>query len=121
MFLLSRALVYVTRVPGRVLAPILLAFVVIGAYSAQNSETDVLYVFVFGLLGVAMERLGYSRPAMLLGFVLGETIERHFQVSLKAYGWLFFLRPISIAIIVIALACLLWPSRRRIFALWGTR
>jgi TctA family transporter len=121
MFLLSRFLVYVTRIPGRVLAPILLAFVVIGAYSAQNSETDVLYVFVFGLLGVAMERLGYSRPALLLGFVLGETIERHFQVSLKAYGWLFFMRPISIAIIVIALACLLWPSRRRIFALWGTR
>ncbi len=121
MFLLSRTLVYVTRVPGRVLAPILLVFVVIGTYAAQNSATDVLYVFIFGVLGVAMERLNYNRPALLLGFVLGETIERYFQVSLKAYGWLFFMRPVSIAIIVIALVCLLWPSRRQIASLWGRR
>ncbi len=81
----------------------------------------MLYVFIFGVLGVAMERLGYSRPALLLGFVLGETIERYFQVSLKAYGWSFFMRPISLAIIAIALLCLLWPNRRRIAALWRPR
>lgn len=121
MFLLSRTLVYVTRVPGRVLAPVLLVLIVIGAYAAQNSATDVLYVFIFGILGVAMERLNYNRPALLLGFVLGETIERYFQVSLKAYGWLFFMRPVSIAIIVIALVCLLWPSRRQIASLWRHR
>jgi TctA family transporter len=64
-----------------------------------------------------MERFGYNRPALLLGFVLGETIERNFEVSLKAYGPWFFLRPISIAIIVLMLVCMLWPNRRRLAAL----
>jgi TctA family transporter len=118
MFLLSKSLVYVTRVPGNVLAPILLVLVMIGTYSAEGNTIDVLFVFVFGALGVAMERLGYNRPALLLGFVLGESIERYYQVSVSAYGPFFFLRPISLAIIGAALLALLWPSRRRIALLW---
>lgn len=118
MFLLSRTLVAITRVPGGVLAPVLLVLVVIGAYAAENNANDVLFVFVFGALGLAMERLGYNRPALLLGFVLGEGLERHLEVSLAAHGPLFFMRPVSLAIIAVALAFLLWPSRRRIALLW---
>ena len=118
MFLLSKALIYITRVPGHVLAPILLALVVVGTYSADNNVNDVWFIFIFGALGVAMERLNYNRPALLLGFVLGETIERNFQISMKAYGPAFVLRPISIAIIALALAFLLWPNRRRLTLLW---
>ena len=114
MFALSKTLIYVTRVPGRVLAPILLVLVCLGTYSAENNPIDVLFVFIFGVIGVTMLRLGYNRPAMLLGFVLGETIERYYQVSMNAYGATFFMRPISLAIIVVALACLLWPNRKRL-------
>ncbi|MPZ56266.1 MAG: hypothetical protein GEU91_07135 [Rhizobiales bacterium] len=118
MFLLSKFLIYITRVPGQVLAPILLVLIMIGTYSAENSPVDVLFVFIFGALGVAMYRLGYNRPALLLGFVLGELIERYYQVSMNAYGGLFFLRPISISIIVLALICLLWPNRKRLMLKW---
>jgi TctA family transporter len=118
MFLLSKSLIYVTRVPGHVLAPILLVLVVIGTFSAENNVFDVLFVFIFGVLGVAMERLDYNRPALLLGFVLGESIERYYQVSVNAYGSFFLARPISIAIIVIALVVLMWPNRKRIALLW---
>ena len=118
MFALSKSLIYVTRVPGHVLAPILLVLVCIGTYAAQNNPTDVMFVFIFGVLGVTMERLDYNRPALLLGFVLGETIERYLQISLNAYGDLFFLRPISLAIIALALACIFWPSRKHLTRLW---
>jgi len=114
MFALSKSMVYVTRIPGHVLAPILLVLVAIGTYSSENNVNDVLFVFIFGILGVAMLRLGYNRPALLLGFVLGETIERYYQVSMNAYGATFFMRPISITIIVLALICLLWPNRKRL-------
>lgn len=114
MFLLSKLLIHITRVPGRVLAPILLVLIMLGTYSTENNFIDVLFVFAFGALGIAMVRLGYNRPALLLGFVLGETIERYYQVSMNAYGALFFLRPISITIIVLALIALLWPNRKRI-------
>jgi len=50
-----------------------------------------------------MERLHYSRAALLLGFVLGDLIERYFLVSLKAHGPFFFMRPIALAIIALVL------------------
>ena len=92
--------------------------VVIGTYSAQNNTYDVLWVFIFGMLGIAMERLYYSRAALLLGFVLGELIERYFQVSMKAYGPFFFMRPITLAIIALVAVGLLWPQRRYLVRLW---
>ena len=113
MFALSKSLIHVTRVPGRVLAPILFVLVLIGTYAAENNAYDVAFVFAFGMLGVAMERLDYSRPALLLGFVLGELIERYFHVSLQAHGPLFFTRPVSLAIIALALACLMWVRLRK--------
>ena len=118
MFLLSKFLIYITRVPGQVLAPILMVLIMIGTYSAENNPIDVLFVFIFGALGVSMYRLGYNRPALLLGFVLGELIERYYQVSMSAYGGLFFLRPISIAIVALALLCLFWPNRKRLMLRW---
>jgi putative tricarboxylic transport membrane protein len=118
MLLLSKSLIYITFVPGRVLAPILLVMVMAGTYGAENNINDVIFVFIFGALGVAMERLGYNRPALLLGFVLGEMIERYYQVSMNAYGPTFFLRPISLTIIVLAAICLLWPSRKRLVMRW---
>ena len=114
MFVLSKPLMYLTRIPGRALAPVLLVLVALGAYSAENNPVDVLMVFVFGALGVAMERLGYNRPALILGFVLGEMIERYYQVSTSAYGAGFLLRPISLVIIALTLFAILWPSRRRL-------
>lgn len=118
MFLLSRFLIHITRVPGRLLAPILLVLIMVGAFSTENNMIDVLFVFIFGALGIAMVRLGYNRPALLLGFVLGGTIERYYQISLHAYGPYFFLRPISLTIIALALIALIWPNRRRIAMLW---
>jgi putative tricarboxylic transport membrane protein len=121
LFLLSRFLIYITVVPGRVLAPILLVLIMIGTFAADRNPIDVLFVFIFGALGVTMQRYGYNRPALLLGFVLGELIERYYQVSMSAYGATFFLRPISLIIIALALICLLWPSRRRLALMWRWR
>ena len=118
MFVLSKSLIYVTRVPGHIFAPILLVLVVIGAYAGENSVGDVVFVFIFGALGLAMERFGYNRPALLLGFVLGELLERNLEISLAAHGPFFFLRPISMTIIIATLALILWPNRRRLVLLW---
>ena len=114
MFALSKPLMAITRIPGRALAPALLVLVAIGAYSAENNPVDVLMVFFFGALGVTMERFGYNRPALILGFVLGEMIERYYQVSSNAYGPWFVLRPISLLIIALTLFGVLWPNRKRL-------
>ena len=86
---------------GRVLAPILLVLVVLGAYTSGNNAMDVVFVFVFGLLGIFMKHLNYSRPALVLGFILAPILETYLSISLNAYGWDIFTRPISLVLMAL--------------------
>ena len=86
---------------GRVLAPILLVLVVLGAYMSGNNAMDVVFVFVFGLLGIFMKHLNYSRPALVLGFILAPILETYLSISLNAYGWDIFTRPISLVLMAL--------------------
>ena len=63
--------------------------------------TVLTMMFALALLGLVFARLGYSRPSFFLGYVLGNLAERYFGIALLAYGWTFFLRPISLFIIVL--------------------
>ncbi|MGQ0664463.1 MAG: tripartite tricarboxylate transporter permease [Pseudomonadota bacterium] len=116
MLVLTNPLARLTLVPGRILAPLLLVLVVIGAYSVDGNFIDVVFVFVFGALGVAMTRLDYSRPALLLGFVLGELVERYFHISSSAYGAWFLTRPLSLAIVALLALAIAWPYAKRLLA-----
>jgi TctA family transporter len=106
-----------TRVDGQVLGPLLLVLVVLGAYSSAGNPIDVLFVFIFGALGHLMRAHGFSRPSLLLGFVLGSMIETNFDISLNAYGPWFFTRPISLVLVAMIVVGLVLPqvreSRRR--------
>ena len=102
----------VTRLQGHVLGPLLLVLVVLGAYSTNNNPIDVLFVFIFGGLGYFMRELGFSRPALMLGFVLGVPVETYLHISLSAYGPWFFTRPISLVIAALILAGIMVPLIR---------
>jgi TctA family transporter len=55
-------------VPYRFLAPAILLFCCIGAYSLQNSTFHVLQVAMFGVLGYIFVRLGCEGAPFLLGW-----------------------------------------------------
>lgn len=112
MLSLARLLARISFVNGEVLAPLLLGLVVLGAYSANNNPLDVLMVFVFGVFGYFLKELDYSRPALLLGFVLGSSIETYLHISLQAYGPSFLLRPIAVGIIALIVLGVCWPLLR---------
>lgn len=96
------------------LFPYLLVLVMIGVYVATLSTMNFIVALVFGLLGLVMKRYGYSRPALLLGFVLGSLFERYSLLSIKIYGPLFFLRPIPLAMLAIIALLLSYPNLNRI-------
>jgi putative tricarboxylic transport membrane protein len=86
------------RVPYAVLMPIIIALCVTGSYSLKNSVWDVGQMLVFGVLGYAMKKLGYSPAALVLALVLGPLAERALRQSLiisDAGIGIFFLRPIA--------------------------
>ena len=94
----------VAFIPGSLLAPIVLVFALTGAFSYHARFEDVLVTVLFGVIGLIMRRLDYNRPALLLGFILGPIFEKFFFIALKADGPYFFMRPISLALIVIIIA-----------------
>lgn len=101
MIPLAALVSHLSSLRGTLLAPLLLVLIVLGAYASANSELDVLAVFIFGLLGLAMKQLNYSRPALILGFILGPIIETYLHISLQAYGGGMFTRPIALVLLIL--------------------
>ena len=108
-FALARPVSALLRLRGRVLAPWLLALVVLGAFATDNDPTDVVFVFVFGALGLAMRALDYSRPALLLGFVMAPLLETYLHIAMQAYGLAFVARPTFLAVVGVAVLVAAWP------------
>jgi TctA family transporter len=108
MLALIRPVARLTRLRGRVLAPLLLVLMVLGVYSSRASLADVALMFAAGGLGWAMRRFGYSRAAFILGFVLGDLVETYLNISLQAYGIGFILRPGTLVIGLLVLAAAVW-------------
>ncbi|MEI9478518.1 MAG: tripartite tricarboxylate transporter permease [Deltaproteobacteria bacterium] len=97
--------VQVLRVPRRILLPLILFFCIIGAYAANNSFFDVGVMMVFGVLGYLMRRFDYEPAPMVLAFVLGPILENSMRQSLKLSGGnfgIFFSRPVSVTLLVLA-------------------
>ena len=108
------------RVPYTILMPLIIIFCITGAYSLKNSVWDVGQMLVFGVLGYAMKKLGYSPAALVLALVLGPLAERALRQSLiisDAGLGIFFLRPISAVLTVTALVAVAVPVVRALLAM----
>lgn len=73
----------VVRVPKRILLPVVTVLCVIGAYACQTRLFDVGLMLVFGLLGYALRRRGYSTAAVTLGLVLGGMMDSNFRRAIS--------------------------------------
>jgi len=107
------------RVPYGILMPMIIVFCITGAYSLKNSVFDVGQMLVFGVLGYAMKKLGYSPAALTLALVLGPLAERALRQSLiisDSGAGIFFMRPISAVLMVAAIAAVLVPTLRGLAA-----
>jgi putative tricarboxylic transport membrane protein len=93
-------------VPAAKLFPPLLVIMAMGAYQASRDWGDLLLFLAIGILGWFMKHLGWSRPALLIGFVLAVAAERYLWISWELHGWAWLARPgvIVIGVLVVALA-----------------
>ncbi len=90
-------------VPYRYLAPAILLFCCIGAYSLQNSTFHVMQVAAFGVLGYIFVRLGCEGAPFLLGLVLGPQMEEYFRRAMllsRGDAMVFLERPISLGLLI---------------------
>jgi putative tricarboxylic transport membrane protein len=106
----------ILRVPVWLLFPGVLGISIVGAYSVSGSLFDIATLAAFGLLGFVMVKLEFPIAPMVLGFVLGDPLERAVRQSLSmSMGdpTILVARPISAVILVIAALILLSPLLRR--------
>ncbi len=70
--------------------PSVLAIIYIGAFEGSRNWGDLYSLLAFGLLGWTMKQLKWPRPPFILGFVLGDILERYLFISMERYGteWL---------------------------------
>jgi TctA family transporter len=97
-------------VPYRVMYPAILLFCCIGAYSINNNVFDVFMTIPFAILGYIFKKLDCEPAPMLLGFVLGKLMEEYLRraMTISRGDWtVFFTRPLSATLLVMAIILLL--------------
>ena len=66
---------YISKIPMRVFFPLLLILLLWSCTQYTGGWEDYLVFLVFSLLGYGIHRLGVSKPALLLSFILFERFE----------------------------------------------
>ncbi len=111
----------IIAVPKALLVPAIAVLTVIGSYAIHGNIDDVIVMFGIGIVGWVLGRFGYAAAPIVLGLILGPLAEQGFvqawmigSASDNLLG-MFFGRPISIAIIAVAILTLMYPvtARRR--------
>jgi putative tricarboxylic transport membrane protein len=102
----------ITRIRGTLLVPAILTLVYVGAFAEKNVFQDLWIVLVFGALGLGMARLGWPRPPVLLGLVLGPLAENRLFLATGSYGLGWLLRPGVLLLLGLVVVGLLVPIVR---------
>jgi putative tricarboxylic transport membrane protein len=111
-----RALARLAYVDARFLGLGILALCFVGAYSAANSMGYVWIALAFGVFGLACARLSIPTIPLILGMVMGDTLEASLRQALaRSEGSFlpFIERPMAAAMLAVAIVLLLWPLLRR--------
>jgi putative tricarboxylic transport membrane protein len=98
--------------PVYVLYPVIFGISIVGVYGVSSSLFDVWMLAVFGLMGYVMRRLEYPAAPLILGLVLGDSMERALRQSLMmSQGDLSILvsRPISATMLALTAVILIAP------------
>jgi len=109
---LIRLWVRLLSIPRPLLYSGILLFATLGVYSLANSFVDLLVMYAIGVLGFFMRRYDFPVGPVILGVILGPLMEAQFRRALQINEGdpsVFFTRPLSLALLLLALLALLLP------------
>lgn len=112
MVLSVKQLARLAYVDPRLLGLAILTLCFVGAYSAANSMYYVWVATAFGVFGLVCARANIPTIPLILGMVMGDTLESSLRQTLSvSEGSLapFVQRPISAAMVVMAVLIVAWP------------
>lgn len=102
----------ILRLPVYILHPFIFGISIIGVYGTTGRLFDLALLAGFGLLGYIMGKLKFPAAPLILGFVLGDSMERALRQSMMMYQGDFsalFHRPISATMLALSALVLVLP------------
>ena len=107
---LVRWSVRIALVPDAVLVPVVLVFCAVGSFALNNNLFDIWVLLGAGILGYVFDRCDVPLTPLILGVVLGRTLETQLFRGLELQpSWTeFFTRPISGTLFALAAICIVF-------------
>lgn len=110
---LSPFIARLTTIRYHLLAPFMLMVISFAAFQATRDLMDFVALIAIGLLGVGLKRFGWSRPALLIGFVLAGQVETYLYQAIQFHEWGFLTRPGVLVIAAIIVVSVILGARNR--------
>src|SRR3546814_3861424 len=73
--LLASPIARLSSINFNYLAPFMIMLIMFAAFQSQKAWGDLYAVVLLGIMAFYMRRYGYSRPALVVGYVLANGIE----------------------------------------------
>ena len=99
----------------------MLGILYIGAFQGTRQLGRPLHAADLRRARLDMKQLKWPRPPLVLGFVLGDIIERYMFISVERYGLTWMLRPVVLVLFALAFLGLLRPFLQDIRIHGGTK
>ncbi len=103
----------ILKIPYGLLFGIIMAFMVVGAYSISNSTFDVIIMTIFGVIGYILRKLDFPMAPVVLTLILGPLMERSLRQSLEMSQGdfrIFLESPIAMTLLILAGIFLIAPA-----------
>ena len=113
--------VQILRVPAPLLYGGILVFATVGTYGISRSVVDLLLLYAMGAMGFLMRRFGFPTAPVIIGMILGPLAEQEFRRALtisQGDMMIFIQKPLSLALLLIALLAVIGP---RLWTVWSRR
>jgi putative tricarboxylic transport membrane protein len=102
----------IAKLSDAILIPCIFVLCVVGSFAINNSFTDVVLMFIFGIIGYLMRKLNLNTAAVVLALILGPIGEKGLRRSLALSNGdisILFSTPICIGLIVLSLLSVFSP------------
>ena len=102
-----------TTIRYALIAPFMFGLIFFAAFQASRQWGDLVALMVLGVLGVYMKRFGWPRPALLIGYVLSNRVEKSIYHTTATTGWDIFSQPIVIVLLALIVLSVIAAIRFR--------
>lgn len=104
-----------TRIRGDILAATIAVITLLSVFALRSEPLDVGLTLLFGYIGHAMVKYGFSRITFLIGLVLGGLVEQTYHQTMTTFGPSGFVeRPFALSILIAAIVILFAPALTRL-------